>query len=220
MRTRRFLALAAGALALGVLAVNLFVVRGGASDFEHAASNPAPLTGPPDCALVLGAGVRDDGTPSDVLRDRLDESLALYRAGRVAKIIVSGDHQTVTYDEPNAMRRYLEANGVPPADIFMDHAGVDTFSSVWRAKHVFGAERVIVVTQRFHLARAVWVARELGMEADGSAADRHVYRGIAWLHAREVVSRTKAFVDVAVGREARHRGPRIDLTGDGRVTAG
>jgi vancomycin permeability regulator SanA len=220
MQKRRLLALVAAGLALGALAVNLVVLRGGASDFKHAESNPAPLTGPPDCALVLGAGVRDDGTPSDVLRDRLDESLALYRAGRVQKILVSGDHHTVDYDEPNAMRRYLESKGVPPADIFMDHAGVDTYSSVWRAKHVFGATRVLVVTQRFHLARAVWVARSLGMEADGSAADRHVYRGIAWLQVREVVSRTKAFVDVTIGREARHRGPRIDLDGDGRVTAG
>jgi vancomycin permeability regulator SanA len=219
-RRRLVLALVAAAFVAGVAAVNLVVLRGGAADLENAASSPAPLTGPPDCALVLGAGVRDDGTPSDVLRDRLDESLALYRGGRVRKIIVSGDHHTPEYDEPNAMRRYLEAKGVPPADIFMDHAGVDTYSSVWRAKHVFGAERVLVVTQRFHLARAVWVARSLGMEADGSAADRHVYRGIAWLEMREVVSRTKAFVDVAIGREARHRGPRIDLEGDGRVTAG
>lgn len=219
-RRRLVLALAVAALVAGVAAVNLVVLRGGAADFENGRNDPAPLTGPPDCALVLGAGVRDDGTPSDVLRDRLDASLALYRGGRVRKIIVSGDHHTPEYDEPNAMRRYLEGKGVPSADIFMDHAGVDTYSSVWRAKHVFGAERVIVVTQRFHLARAVWVARSLGMEADGSAADRHVYRGIAWLELREVVSRTKAFVDVAVGREARHRGPRIDLEGDGRVTAG
>lgn len=155
-----------------------------------------------------------------MLRDRLDESLALYETGRVAKILVSGDHQTFAYDEPNAMRRYLEARGVPPADIFMDHAGVDTYSSVWRAKHVFGAEHVVVVTQQFHLSRAVWVARELGMHAEGSAADRHVYRGIAWLHAREIVSRTKAVVDVVIGRQPRHRGPRFDLALDGRVTSG
>ena len=102
----------------------------------------------------------------------------------------------------------------------MDHAGVDTYSSMWRAKHVFGVNRVIVVTQRFHLARAVWLARAQGMEAEGAAADRHIYRGAVWLEAREVVSRTKAFVDVKVGREARRVGPPIDLNGDGRATAG
>jgi SanA protein len=201
----------AGVLAAAVLAINLSVVHGGSG---------GRVVGDVDCALVLGAGVRDDGSPSDVLRDRLDESVVLYRAGRVRRIIVSGDHQTPAYDEPNAMRVYLEANGVPPDAIFMDHAGVDTYSSVWRAKHVFGATRIVVVTQRFHLARAVWLSRSLGMEAEGSAADRHLYRGIAWLEVREVVSRTKAFVDVTVGRTPRHSSGSINLAGDGRVTAG
>ncbi len=205
----------AGAVAVAfvgaVLGANLTVLDGGSG---------GRLEGAVDCALVLGAGVRDDGTPSDVLRDRLDEVLDLYRAGRVTKIIVSGDHQTPRYDEPNAMRAYLEASGVPAPAIFMDHAGLDTYSSMWRARHVFGALRIVVVTQQFHLARAVWCARSLGMEAAGSAADRHVYRGIAWLQMREVASRTKAFVDVTVGRAPRHVGPTVDLGGDGRVTAG
>lgn len=213
-RVTRFLAalLTLGGLAtLGVLAANLAVLDGGRG---------GRVTGSVDCALVLGAGVRDDGSPSDVLRDRLDETLELYRTGRVTRVIVSGDHQSARYDEPNAMRVYLEANGVPASVIFMDHAGLDTYSSMWRARHVFGASRIVVVTQEFHLARAVWCARALGMEAEGSAADRHVYRGIAWLQMREVASRTKAFVDVTVGRAPRHVGPAVDLTGDGRVTAG
>jgi len=208
---RRLVLLLAGALVLAVLVVNLAVVNGGSG---------GRVQGPLDCALVLGAGLREDGTPSDVLRDRLDESLALYRAGRVRRILVSGDHLTPRYDEPNAMRAYLEANGVPADAVFMDHAGLDTYSSMWRARNVFGAQRIIVVTQRFHLARAVWCARALGMEAEGSAADRHVYRGIAWLQMREVVSRTKAFVDVNVGRAPRHVGAPVDLAGDGRVTSG
>ena len=212
MRPRRLaLALAVVAVA-AVLAVNLTVLTGG--------SGGRQMTGAVDCALVLGAGLRDDGTPSDVLRDRLDEALVLYRSGRVRTILVSGDHRTPAYDEPNAMRVYLEANGVPAPAVFMDHAGFDTYSSMWRARHVFGAQRIVVVTQRFHLARAVWCARSLGMEAEGSAADRHLYRGIAWLQVREVVSRTKAFVDVNVGRAPRHEGPSFDLAGDGRVTAG
>ena len=209
-RSRIFLTLASG-LAAAVLVANLAVLAGGSG---------GKVEGAVDCALVLGAGVRDDGSPSDVLRDRLDEALALYRAGRVQRIIVSGDHQTAAYDEPNAMRLYLEANGVAPRAVFMDHAGLDTYSSMWRAKHVFGASRIVVVTQQFHLARAVWCARALGMQAEGSAADRHLYRGIAWLQAREVVSRTKAFVDVAIGRTPRHAGPSIDLAGDGRITSG
>ncbi|MBX3188842.1 MAG: YdcF family protein [Labilithrix sp.] len=211
MRRRPLAVLAAIALA-AVVAANAVVVAGGGGRL--------PGSRAADCALVLGAGVRDDGAPSDVLRDRLDEALALYRAGRVARIVVSGDHMTPDYDEPNAMRLYLEAHGVPPEAIFMDHAGFDTYSSVWRVRHVFGASRVVVVTQRFHLARAVWVARALGLEAEGSPADRRAYHGLAWLHAREIVSRTKAIVDVTFGRRPRHAGPRIDLRGDGRVTAG
>jgi SanA protein len=212
MSPRRRLALTfAGALALAVIGANLAVLGGGRGGH---------VAGSPDCALVLGAGLRDDGTPSDVLRDRLDEALDLYRAGRVSRIIVSGDHQTATYDEPNAMRVYLEAKGVPAEAVFMDHAGLDTYSSMWRARHVFGVSRIVVVTQQFHLARAVWCARALGMEAEGSAADRHLYRGIAWLQLREVVSRTKAVVDVTVRRTPRHEGRPVDLRGDGRVTAG
>lgn len=209
-QSRTFLTLAAG-LAAVILVANLAVLAGGRG---------GKVEGAVDCALVLGAGVRDDGSPSDVLRDRLDEALALYRAGRVERIIVSGDHQTAAYDEPNAMRMYLEANGVAPRAVFMDHAGLDTYSSMWRAKHVFGASRIVVVTQQFHLARAVWCARALGMQAEGSPADRHLYRGIAWLHVREVASRTKAFLDVTIGRTPRHAGPTIDLTGDGRSTSG
>lgn len=173
-----------------------------------------------DCALVLGAGVKDDGTPSDVLRDRLDVALDLYRHGRAPRIIVSGDHRRSEYDEPNAMRRYLEANGVPREAIFMDHAGFDTYSSVWRAKNVFGADRIVVVTQDFHLPRALFVARSLGMAAEGASADRRTYRGIAWLDVRETISRTKAFLDVTVDRRPHHDGPRFDLRGDGNVTAG
>ena len=201
------------ALGLVVAGANLVVLHGGSTAVVS-------VGGTANCAVVLGAGLRDDGSPSDVLRDRLDESLALYRAGRVGRIIVSGDHRTPAYDEPNAMRAYLEANGVPAEAIFMDHAGLDTYSSMWRARHVFGATRIVVVTQQFHLARAVWCARALGMQAEGSAADRPVYRGIAWLQVREVISRTKAVVDVTVGRTPHHDGPPIDLGGDGRVTAG
>lgn len=195
---------------LAVAAANVWVLSGG---------RDAPVEAP-DCALVLGAGVGPGGVPSPVLRDRLDAALDLWRAGSVPRILVSGDHRTESYDEPNAMRAYLEARGVPADVIFMDHAGFDTYSSVWRARHVFGARRLVVVTQRFHLPRALWVARSLGMEASGAPADRRLYRGMAWFEAREVVSRTKALLDVAIARSPRHAGPPIPLSGDGRATAG
>jgi vancomycin permeability regulator SanA len=208
---RRRLLLAAAVLAGLVLTANVAVLAGGGDE---------KVDDPVDCALVLGAGVAGDGTPSWVLHDRLAASLALYESGRVRRIIVSGDHGTRDYDEPNAMRAWLEARGVPASAIFMDHAGFDTYSSVWRAKNVFGAERVVVVTQQFHLPRALWVARSLGMAAEGVAADQRLYRGAVWFEAREVISRTKALVDVVGRRTPRHAGPHISLEQDGRVTAG
>jgi SanA protein len=211
MRRKRLLAIAAVVLGSIVVGVNTTVLAGGGK---------SAVQGELDCALVLGAGVAADGTPSWVLNDRLEEGLALYRSGRVKRIIVSGDHRTHEYDEPNSMRVWLEAHGVPPSAIFMDHAGVDTYSSVWRAKNVFGATRLVIVTQQFHLPRALWVARSLGMEAEGAPADRRPYRDAAWFEVREVISRTKAFVDVTAGRTPRHVGPPIPLDGDGRVTGG
>jgi SanA protein len=211
MRARRALAVAASVLASAVALANAVVVFGG---------GPRVSTGPFDCALVLGAGVRPDGSPSAVLRDRLEEALALYRDGRAPRLIVSGDHATASYDEPNAMRAYLVSRGVPPDAVFMDHAGLDTYSSVWRARHVFRARRVLVVTQQFHLPRAVWLARTLGMEAEGRPADRRAYQKGAWFQAREVASRTKAVLDVVVARTPRHAGPAIPLDGDGRLTGG
>lgn len=214
-RMRRMTRLALLLLALSggglVIAANAVVLRGG---------RLGPAVRDADCALVLGAAVGIDGTPSHVLGDRLRTALALYEQGRVRRIIVSGDHRTPGYDEPNAMRRWLEARGVPPSAIFMDHAGVDTYSSVWRAKHVFGADRIVVVTQRFHLPRALWMARSLGLEAEGAVSDQRTYQRASWYEVREVVSRTKAFVDVQRERRPRHVGPPIPLEGDGRVTAG
>jgi vancomycin permeability regulator SanA len=201
------------ALTACILVANVAVLVGGQA-------TSASGGGPTDCALVLGAGVGPDGTPSWVLQDRLTEAIELYRSGRVKTILVSGDHRTLEYDEPNAMRRWLEIRGVPPSDIFMDHAGTDTYSSVWRARHVFGASRVIVITQRFHLPRALWMARSLGIEADGAMADRRRYRGAVWFEVREVLSRTKAVIDVALHRRPHHTGPAISLDQDGRVTAG
>lgn len=205
--------LSAAAVALAVVAVANGVVLAGGR--PHGRSLAAA-----DCALVLGARVYADGEPSPVLRDRLDEALAVWKRGEVRRILVSGDHGAPGYDEPGAMRAYLVARGVPASAVFMDHAGFDTYSSVWRARHVFGAESVVVVTQRFHLPRAVWVARSLGMQAEGRAADRRWYRGIVWQELREVVSRTKAVVDVARGRAPHHAGPPIPLSGDGRSTNG
>jgi vancomycin permeability regulator SanA len=200
-----------GALAALVLACNAAVIAGG-TPFDASAAETA------DCALVLGARVYENGDVSQVLEDRLQTALDLYRAGKVSRILVSGDHHKDGYDEVNAMRRWLEARGVPPGDVFLDHAGLDTYSSMARAREVFRARRVIVVTQRFHLPRALYIARALGLEADGAPADRRVYRGAIWFELREIASRTRAVVDVTTHRTPRHLGPSIPISGDGLAT--
>jgi vancomycin permeability regulator SanA len=164
-----------------------------------------------DAIVVLGAGVYPDGTPSPVLVDRLATALSLYRDGRAAKILVTGDHGRAEYDEPGAMRAWLEDHGVPATDIIMDHAGFDTFSSMARARHVFGVKRPIVVTQAFHLPRALYLATEAGLDATGVIADRRAYPGAVVMHARELLSRPKAWLDVTMGREPRYLGPRVAM---------
>ncbi len=204
-------AVAAATLVVVIAATNAIVIVGGRS----AGVPRAPV------ALVLGAGLTPNGNPSLMLRDRLGVAASLYHEGRVAKVLASGDHGTVAHDEVRAMRARLVELGVPDEDVFTDHAGFDTWSSAVRAKKVFGAERIVVVTQRFHLARAVWLARRAGLDADGVAADQHVYgeRGTV-ARVREVFARVKAVGEVVVGRYPRQLGPPIAIDVDGRVTKG
>lgn len=169
--------------------------------------------------LILGARVYSESHVSPMLNDRLEEGLSLYREGKAPKIIVSGDHGTTEYDEVNAMKRFLEEKGVPPEDIFMDHAGFSTYESAYRARDIFGAKKLIVVTQGYHLKRAVYVARELGIDAYGVASDPRSYFGAARFEAREKLARVKDFLFVHITKpEPTYLGEQFPITGDGRVT--
>ncbi len=214
-KLRRRTTVAAVTIAAVVAICNVTVLRGGT---PFAAELLEGQTA--DCALVLGARVYADGAVSAVLEDRLQTALDLYQEGRVPRILVSGDHRTDGYDEVNAMRAWLEARGVPREDIFLDHAGLDTYSSMARARDVFHVRRVLVATQRFHLPRALYIARALGLTADGVPADRRRYPGALYSETREIASRTRAFLDVATHRVPRHLGAPMPITGDGRVTRG
>ena len=190
--------LAGAVIAILVVTNALVFARGEPRIVEPATVEHAPV------ALVFGAGVRSDGTVSQVLGDRLDTAIDLYRAGKVDGLLLSGDHGAPEYDEVDAMRVYAERHGVPSSAITLDHAGFDTFSSVARAGRVFGVKKATLVSQAYHLPRALYLARAEGIDAVGVAADRRHYRGMAWFEAREVLSRTKACVDVLV-----HRAPRF-----------
>ena len=165
-------------------------------------------------ALVLGARVKANGTLSDILKDRVLTALDLYRAKKVSKILLSGDHGTKEYDEVNAMKDFLLKEKVRPEDLFLDHAGFDTYDSVYRARDIFQVESMIVVTQEFHLVRAVYIARGLGIDAIGMTADRQQYLGIVRYQIREIPARIKAFFDVVFGSKPKFLGDTIPITGE------
>ncbi len=171
-----------------------------------------------EAAIVLGARVYGDERLSDVYRDRVQTALELYLSGKVRKILVSGDHGRKDYDEVNAAKSYLLEQGVPGEDIFLDHAGFDTYDSMYRARDVFLADELIVVTQSFHLPRAVYVARELGLEAHGVSADRHEYLNAGRNEAREALARIKAWLDVAFKSKPKFLGESVPISGDGRLS--
>ena len=170
------------------------------------------------CILILGAGVWDGGVPSPMLQDRLEEGLRLYREEAAPKIIVSGDHGRQEYDEVNVMKQYLIDAGVPSEDIFMDHAGFSTYESMVRAKEVFGVQRMIVVSQKYHLFRALYITEKLGIEARGAAADPRKYQGEFYRNVREWLARDKDIFYCLFKVPPKYLGDPIDLGGSGNVT--
>ncbi len=171
-------------------------------------------------ALVLGAQVRPTGELSDMLLDRVLAGIELYKAGKVKKLLFSGDHGHRNYDEVNAMRHFALARGVPARDIFMDHAGFDTYSSLYRAKKVFQVKEMIIVTQAFHLPRALYIAHGLKISALGFVADRRRYAPTAerFSETREIPARVKAFFAVIFQPKPKFLGKVLPISGDGRVT--
>ena len=170
-------------------------------------------------AIVLGARVYQDGRPSPMLEDRLETARALYVAGKVRRILVSGDHGTRGYDEVNGMHRWLVAHGVPERDVFLDHAGLRTLDTMERAARVFEVRDALVCTQEFHLARAVFLARRAGIDAVGVVSDRRRYGTERAAGFRELFAQGRAVLDAYVlGTEPEHLGERIPIEGDARAT--
>lgn len=171
-----------------------------------------------DAIIVLGASVYPDGTPSGILQDRLDDGIALYFAGVAPKIIMSGDNGTESYNECWAMKQYAISQGVPSEDVFCDHAGFSTYETMYRARHVFGAERIVVATQTYHLYRALYDAQGVGMEAIGVPSDYGEYANQSWYDIREVFARTKDFFQVLMKTPSTYVGDPISLDQSGDVT--
>lgn len=171
-----------------------------------------------DCIIVLGCLVRDDGTLSGMLRDRLQQGVELYFNGASPKLLMSGDHGQEHYDEVNAMKQYATENNVPSEDVFMDHAGFSTYESIYRAKEIFKADKIIIVTQEYHLYRALYIAKSLGIEAYGVASDLSEYSGQTSRDIREVLARCKDFATSIVKPKPTYLGEEIPIDGNGDIT--
>ncbi len=170
-----------------------------------------------DCIIILGAGIRQN-KPTPMLEDRLLEGINLYNQNISNKIIMSGDHGTKEYDEVNIMKEYAIEKGVPSEDIFMDHAGFSTYESIYRAKEIFQAKRIIIVTQRYHLYRALYIANQLGLEAYGVGSDPREYVGSTYREIREVLARDKDFIKCIFKPKPTYLGDTIPVSGNGDVT--
>ena len=173
-----------------------------------------------DCILVLGCYVNEKGEPSTMLKDRLQRGVELYESGAAPKLLMSGDHGRYTYDEVTAMRQYALDAAIPSQDIFMDHAGFSTYESIYRAKAIFQTKRVIIVSQKYHLHRALQIANALGLEAYGVAADYQSYSGQLFRDVREILARNKDFIKSIFKPEPTFLGDASPIFGDGNLTIG
>ena len=173
-----------------------------------------------DAILVLGARVWDNGQPSGILKDRIITGVDLYRSGASERLLMSGDHGQDDYDEVNAMKDYAVELGIAPEVIFMDHAGFSTYESLYRARDIFQIKTVVIVSQQYHLYRALYVARALGLNAYSVPADLGDYAGMPRFEAREILARMKDFFYAIFQPLPTYLGDVIPITGDGSATSG
>lgn len=223
MKMRRILciclivALALGIVGIGaVLGINAYVVR--STSDQIISVEDAALLEDFDCILVLGCKVKSNGVPSDMLEDRLRRGVELWEAGAAPKLLMSGDHGTMTYNEVQSMKQYAIDRNIASADIFMDHAGFSTYESIYRAKEIFQVQKILIVTQKYHLHRALYIANALGMEAYGVHADYRNYAGQDGMDFRELLARNKDFLTSIFKPKPTYLGEAIPIWGNGDLT--
>ena len=202
-------------LALIVLGINYYVIL--STKNQIIKNNDYSNLNNIDCIIVLGAGVWGD-RPSPMLEDRILEGIKLYKNGISKKIIMTGDHGRDNYDEVNIMKDYAINEGILSNDIFMDHAGFSTYESIYRAKEIFEAKRVVIVSQEYHLYRALYIANKLGLEAYGVNSDPRKYAGQTYRDLREILARNKDFIKVIFKPNPTYLGKKIPITGNGDIT--
>lgn len=204
------------AVAVYALSINFYVVHS-AKPYMLSQEEASSLEDV-DCILVLGCRVWSEGMPSDMLRDRLDGGVALYKAGAAPKLLMSGDHGRENYNEVGTMKQYAIDAGIASQDVFMDHAGFSTYESMYRARDVFKAKKIIIVTQEYHLSRAIYIARALGLDAYGVPSDYHTYGGALKRGVREILARNKDFLTGIAKPNPTYLGEAIPVSGNGDLT--
>lgn len=197
------------------LSINLFVILSTKNQLIN--ENEARSLSDIDCIIVLGAGIRGN-KPSPMLEDRLLKGIELYNNNVSSKIIMSGDHGSNEHDEVNIMKKYAIENGVPSEYIFMDHAGFSTYDSIYRAKNIFEAKKVVIITQKYHMYRALYIANKLGIEAYGVGSDQRKYVGATYREIRELLARNKDFIKCIFKPESTYLGEAIPVSGNGDLT--
>ena len=200
---------------VGILTVNFYVVLSTKS--RIISIDEAKDLTYVDCILVLGAGVYGN-KPRPMLEDRILTGIELYNNGVAKKIIMSGDHGQEDYDEVNVMKSYAIDEGINSSDIFMDHAGFSTYDSIYRLKEIFEVDKVVIVTQEYHLYRALYIAKELEIEAYGVSANLRDYPGQFKREVREILARDKDLVKAIFKPSSTYVGETIPVTGDGNIT--
>ena len=205
-----------------VIGLNCLIVASTAGDIAYKCVGSSEISeatvdelkaGDYQCALILGCGVYADGTPTPMLRDRLEVGISLYNSGVVPKLLLSGDHGQVEYNEIGCMYRYCLEAGIPEEDIFLDHAGFSTYDSMHRASSIFCVERAIVVTQTYHEFRALYIGESMGYEVTGISSDQQRYRGSVYREIREVLARDKDFFKALFKASPTYGGEQIPITG-------
>lgn len=215
-KRKKALGLSAAALLL-IMAAVPFLISGYVQNSaeEYLVTDREALKLGADCILVLGAGLKADGTPNHMLQDRLDKGIQLYLKGAAPKILLSGDNGQEEYDEVNAMKKYVLDEGIPSEDIFLDHAGFSTYESMYRARDIFLVKKAIIITQRYHQYRAVYTARRLGIEGYGVISEPRTYAGQTYREIREILARDKDFLKVMFEPEPTYLGNTIPINGSG-----
>lgn len=196
-----------------IIAVN-FYVKSKTDSLIYHASNEVPQS---NVGIIFGAGINGQ-KPSKFLKDRLDKGILLYKSKKINKILLSGDNGNTAHDELTVMKKYCYSKGVDTTKIYIDYAGFDTYSTLYRAKYIFKIKSAVLISQEYHLNRAVYIGNKLGVKSIGLSANMGVYRSYRYVCFREYFSIFKSVIDVARNREPHFLGNEININGISNYT--